>query len=112
MLKNYPVKIGDKVYYSIEDYNTGTEIIYEGAISKIYDTTIKIKDKDLTMTLYQVADGLSMQRNAFYTLPELFDLKSRLEYLHNNLQDRLTPDLKVIFDPQLIDEFIDNTKEE
>lgn len=79
-------KIGDKVYYSLEDYDTGEDFIYEGVVKDIYLQDIDIGGKNIELKMYKVADGLAMQRNAFYTIEELFKMKERLEFLLNELK--------------------------
>lgn len=90
-VEKYP--IGTTVYYSVEDYDTGKECIYEGKITNIYYKDLELNDTKVHMKLYAIGDGLSMQCNAFYTLEELFQLKERLEYLQQEVvKDKLTKD--------------------
>jgi len=78
-VEKYP--IGTEVYYSLEDYDSGEDIIYKGTISKIDYHDFKIKDNSYHMKMYQVNKGLGMQCNAFYTLEELYKMANRLQYL-------------------------------
>lgn len=81
--EKYP--IGTEVYFTMEDYNSGDEIIYKGVVSDIFYHKLKLKDVTLNMKLYRVGDGIAMQCNAFYTLEELFQMKERLIYLQHEL---------------------------
>lgn len=85
-MDNKDLPLGTTVYYSIEDYDSGDEVIYEGKITKIYDAPLQLQDTTINIHLYQVADGLSMQRGSFYTLPELFQFKDRIQYLQEHLR--------------------------
>lgn len=90
--QNNEPRVGDEVFYSLEDYDTGEDIIYKGKITKIFmqDVTFiyansgkETKTKKY-IRLYQVADGLAMQRNAFYTIDELFKMREKLEEIIKN----------------------------
>lgn len=86
--ERYP--IGTEVYYSLEDYETGEDIIYKGTITKIYYTDLDVADTTLHLKMYEVNEGLGMQCNAFYTIEELFALKNRLEQTYLELsKDKL-----------------------
>lgn len=76
-------EIGDVVAYSLEVYDTGEDVIYTGVIQDIFFQTIQIGKVKRNIKLYKVNDGLAMQRNAFYTMDELFNMKERLEKLLN-----------------------------
>lgn len=92
--EKYPV--GTEVYYSLEDYNTGEDIIYKGKVRKIYYTDLELNDKTFHLKMYEVRKGLGMQSNSFYTLEELFKLKTRLEETYHDLtKDALLIDKQV-----------------
>lgn len=79
------LKIGDEVYYTWEDLNTGEDLIYKGTIVDIIKKPIKINDIELNHTFYMLDDGMGVQRNCCYTIEELFELKNRLEFLKNTV---------------------------
>lgn len=82
------LQIGDKVYYSLEDYDSGEEVIYEGYICNINaDHNIKLGNIDITSTFYEISDrpngesnGIGMQRDCLYTIKDLFKIKNAYEY--------------------------------
>lgn len=76
-------EIGDVVAYTLEIYDTGEDVIYTGVIQDIFFQTIQIGKIKRNIKLYKVNDGLAMQRNAFYTMDELFNMKEKLEKLLN-----------------------------
>lgn len=88
------LQIGDKVYYSLEDYDSGEEIIYEGYICGINaNHNIKIGNIDITSTFYELSDtpngdsnGIGMQRNCLYTINDLFKIKNAYEYQQRKVE--------------------------
>lgn len=86
--------IGDRVFYSLEDYASGEEIIYEGYICNINtDHNIKLGNIDITATFYEVSDkpngdpiGIGMQRNCLYTINDLFKIKDTYEYQQRKVE--------------------------
>lgn len=76
------LKIGDEVYYSVEDYDTGNDVIYKAKIVNIIKEDIHLGDTILKDCIfYKLDNGTGVQRNACYTIDELFQLKERLEEL-------------------------------
>lgn len=81
------LKIGDKIYYGIEDYNTGEDVIYEGYIIGFSDDqTLKIDDKRIKLgRFYNISDKpdgemiIGMQRNCLYTIKDLWNIKNKYE---------------------------------
>lgn len=78
-IEKYP--IGTKIYYSLEDYDTGEPVIYKTKVKTIFikNIQIPITKKEMKVKIYEMEDGMGMTKNAFYTLQELFDMKDRLE---------------------------------
>lgn len=86
-MKDKELPLGTTVYYSLEDYTSGDEIIYSSTITEIYDKELKFPNgTTLPIHFYRLDDGLSLQRCSFYTLPELFQLKDRLQFIQNNIR--------------------------
>lgn len=89
------VKIGDHIYYAMEDYNTGEDVIYEGYVIGFNDNqTLKLDDKVMNLgRFYNVSDIpngemiVGLQRNCFYTINDLFKIANKQEEL-NNLKDK------------------------
>lgn len=79
------LKIGDEVFYSLEDYNTGEDVIYKGTVKEIKNHKLKIKDKEIDIIFYDTGTGIGCERKSLYTLEELFEMKNRLEYLLNEI---------------------------
>lgn len=79
MEEKYP--IGTEVYYSLEDYNTGEDIIYKGIVQNIEIKKVNLLDKEYEMKMYMLDTRMGMQCNAFYTLKELYDMAERLRYI-------------------------------
>lgn len=77
--EKYP--IGTEVYYQLEDYDTGEDLIYKGKITDIYNHEVNLLNKKHKMKIYKINDQIGMQRNAFYTLEELMAMANRLQYL-------------------------------
>lgn len=90
------LKIGDRVFYSMEDYESGEDIVYEGYVHSIHENhRLEIGNMDLCMTFYEVSDrpggeprGIGMQRNCLYTLKELFEIKDAYEYQQRRLENQ------------------------
>lgn len=81
--------IGDKVFYSLEDMNTGEDVIYEGEVLSINNhVLLKIGDKEIETTFYYVSEGLGMQRNSLYTLKDLFKIKEWAEEVNQSLYEK------------------------
>lgn len=89
--KLYPVNIGDTVYYSL-DNSDGETIIYKGIVKEISTVPLDLNNDKISLTFYQLDTGIGVQRNACYTLQELFDLASRIDYLYNHLSGHSTID--------------------
>lgn len=88
------LRIGDRVFYTLEDYESGKDMVYEGYIHSIHeDHKIEIGNMDLNITFYEVSDrpggeprGIGMQRNCLYTLDDLFEIKDKYEYQQRRLE--------------------------
>lgn len=92
--EKYP--IGTEVYYTLEDYDTGEDIIYKGKVRRIYYTDFELNEHKFHLKMYEVNKGLGMQSNNFYTIQELFKLKQRLEETYQDLaKDALLIDKEV-----------------
>lgn len=91
MIEREPLEVGSKVYYKLEDYNTGEDVIYEGTVRKIYTAPLPVKDKDgknKMSTFYEVAEGLGCQRNAIYTIKDLFKIVDWAEEKYYSLYEK------------------------
>ena len=81
--------VGDKVFYSLEDMNTGEDVIYEGIVNEINNhVLLKVGDKEIETTFYYLGKGLGMQRNALYTLKDLFKIKEWAEEVNYSLYEK------------------------
>lgn len=84
------IKIGDHVYYRIEDYDTGDKVLYEGYVIGTTDHTIKLKGEDVDLgKFYNISDKpdgemiMGLQRNRFYTIEDLFNKVDKYEDYEN-----------------------------
>lgn len=75
--EKYP--IGTRVYYSLDNWDDNGMSIYSGVIEDIKIQDLKVGDKSFKVKFYYLDNGMGLQRNAFYTIDELFQLKERLE---------------------------------
>ena len=80
------IKIGQVVYYELD------KDIYQDQVIRIEERTINIKKKHILRTFYQMKKGLALEREAFYTIEELFESKDKLEYILNNKVKNLLGD--------------------
>lgn len=89
------IKIGDRVFYSAEDYNTGKDIIYEGYVIGFNDNqTLKLGNENIKLgRFYNISDKpdgdmvVGLQRNCFYTIDDLFKMANKQKEL-DNLKDK------------------------
>lgn len=82
-------KVGQTVYYSLEDYDTGNPVIYSGKIESIsIDKVLEYKGKTIKSKFYHLDNGIGVQENAMYTIEELFKMKEHLEHLLNTYQKK------------------------
>lgn len=90
------LNIGDRVFYTMEDYDTGEDIIYEGyVVSFDDDVSLYIgNDRDDKIKLgrfYNISDKkdgdmiVGMQRDCLYTIKDLFNIKDRLTEISSKL---------------------------
>lgn len=83
------IKIGDRVFYSVEDYNTGKDIIYEGYVIGFNDNqTLKLGSENINLSrFYNISDKpdgemiVGLQRNCFYTIDDLFKMANKQKEL-------------------------------
>lgn len=88
------LRIGDEVFYTLEDYESGEEIIHKGYIREINaDHNIRLGSIDITSTFYELSDspngdpiGIGMQRNNLYTIQDLFKIKNAYEYQQRKVE--------------------------
>ena len=86
------LRLGDEVYYSMEDYSTGEDIIYKGYVVGMNDNqTLKLKDKTIKLgVFYEISDRpygeviVGMQRNCLCTIKDLWDIKNKYEEMMLN----------------------------
>lgn len=89
------IKIGSRVFYSVEDYDTGKDVIYEGYVIGFNDNqTLKLGNENINLgRFYNISDKpdgdmiVGLQRNCFYTIDDLFKIANKQKEL-DNLKDK------------------------
>lgn len=89
--------INTTVYYELEDQD-GNPTYYTSTIKSIHQHPLTLLDTTIHPTFYYVDDTLGLQRNAFYTLPELFHIKDNYQLLTSTLQSTLSERQQLIDD--------------
>lgn len=82
------LNVGDRVFYVLEDFATGEEVIHESTIKKINYHDLEIGDQKITKPFYYVTDGVGMQRNALYTIKDLFAIAEWAKEVHYSLYEK------------------------
>lgn len=91
------VTINTPVYYELED-SYGNPTYYTSTIKSINQQPLTLLDTTIHPTFYYVQDGLGLQRNAFYTLPQLFHIKDNYQLLTSTLQSTISERQQLIDD--------------